>query len=58
MGSNSAINENISLTKGSAFITFDRIIKSLDGTVSGIKMVYLDSPTTYIAKKVGFWEEG
>jgi hypothetical protein len=30
--------ENISLTKGSASITFDRIIKSLDGTVSGIKM--------------------
>jgi predicted AAA+ superfamily ATPase len=29
-------NENISLTKGSASITFDRIIKSLDGTVSEI----------------------
>jgi hypothetical protein len=43
-------NDNISLTKGSASITFDRIIKSLDGTVSGIKMVYLDSPTAYIAQ--------
>jgi hypothetical protein len=43
-------NENISLTKGSASITFDRIIKSLDGTVSGIKMVYLYSPTAYIAQ--------
>jgi hypothetical protein len=43
-------NENISLTKGSASITFDRIIKSLDGTVSGIKMVYLDSPTAYVAQ--------
>jgi hypothetical protein len=43
-------NENISLTKGSASITFDRIIKSLDGTVSGIKMIYLDSWTAYIAQ--------
>jgi hypothetical protein len=32
-------NENISLTKGVASITFDRIIKSLDGAVSGIKIV-------------------
>jgi hypothetical protein len=43
-------HENISLTKGSASITFDRIIKSLDGTVSGIKMGHLDFPTTYIAQ--------
>jgi hypothetical protein len=43
-------NENISLTKGSASITFDRIIKSLDGTDSGIKMVYLDSPTAFVAQ--------
>jgi hypothetical protein len=43
-------HENISLTKGSASITFDRIIKSLGGTVSGIKMVYLDSPTAYVAQ--------
>jgi hypothetical protein len=43
-------NENISLTKGSACFTFDRIIKSLDGTVSGINMVYLDSPTAYVAE--------
>jgi hypothetical protein len=43
-------NENISLTKCSASITFDRNIKSLDGTVSGIKMVYLDFPTAYVAQ--------
>jgi hypothetical protein len=43
-------NENISLTKGSASIIFDRIIKILDGTVSGVKMVYLDSPTAYDAQ--------
>jgi hypothetical protein len=43
-------NENISLTKGSASITFDRIIKSLDGTVSRIKMIHLDSPSAYIAQ--------
>jgi hypothetical protein len=43
-------NENISLNKGSASTTFDRIIKSLDGTVSGIKIVYLDSPTAYVAQ--------
>jgi hypothetical protein len=42
--------ESISLTKGSSSITFDRIIKSLDGTISGIKMVSLDSPTAYIAQ--------
>jgi hypothetical protein len=41
-------NENISLSKGSASITFDRIIKSLYGTVSGVKMVYLDSPIAYV----------
>jgi hypothetical protein len=37
----SNMNENISLTKGSASITFDRSIKSLDGTVPGIKMIIL-----------------
>jgi hypothetical protein len=42
--------ENISLTKGSASFTFDRIIKSLDGTVSGIKMVSLASPTAYVTQ--------
>jgi hypothetical protein len=42
--------ENISLIKGSACITFDRIIKSLDGTVSGIKIVSLDSPTVYVSQ--------
>jgi hypothetical protein len=40
--------KNISLTKGSACTTFDRIIKSLDGTVSEIKMVSLDSATAYV----------
>jgi hypothetical protein len=43
-------DESISLAKGSASITFDRIIKSLDGTVSGIKMVSLDSPAAYVAQ--------
>jgi hypothetical protein len=43
-------NENISLTKVLVSITFYRIIKSLDETVSGIKMIYLDSPTTYVAQ--------
>jgi hypothetical protein len=42
--------ENIALTKGSASITFDRIIKSLDGTVSGIKMVPHDPPAAYVAQ--------
>jgi hypothetical protein len=50
MGSSSVTRMNISLTKGSASITFDRIIKSLDWTVSGIKMVYLDSPTAYVVQ--------
>jgi predicted phosphatase len=38
------------LTKGSASITFDRIIKSLDGTVSGIKIVSLEPPTAYVTQ--------
>jgi hypothetical protein len=42
--------ENISLTKGSACINFDRLIKRLDRTDSGIKMVSLDSPTAYVAQ--------
>jgi hypothetical protein len=42
--------KNISLTKASACITFDRIIKILDGTVSGIKMVSLGSPTAYASQ--------
>jgi hypothetical protein len=42
--------ENISLIKGSSSITFDRIIKSLDGTVSGIKMVSLESSSAYVAQ--------
>jgi hypothetical protein len=42
--------ESIFLTKGSSSITFDRIIKRLDGTISGIKMISLDSSTAYIAQ--------
>jgi tRNA A37 threonylcarbamoyltransferase TsaD len=42
--------ENISLTKGSSSISFDRIIKSLDVSVSGIKMVSLDIHTAYVAQ--------
>jgi hypothetical protein len=42
--------ENISLSKGSACITFDRIIKSLDGTVPGIKMVSIESPSAYVTQ--------
>jgi hypothetical protein len=38
------------LTKGSASITFDRIIKSLDGTVSGIKMVSFESSTAFVTQ--------
>jgi hypothetical protein len=44
-------SDSIFLTKGSASITFDRIIKCLNGTVSGTKMASLDSPTAYGAKK-------
>jgi hypothetical protein len=44
------VSKKISLTKGSASIIFDRIIKSWDGTVSGIKMVSHDSPTAYVAQ--------
>jgi hypothetical protein len=42
--------ESISFTKRSSSITFDSIFKSLDGTISGIKMISLDSPTAYIAQ--------
>jgi hypothetical protein len=42
--------ERISLKKGSSCITFDRIIKSLDGTISGIKMISLDSAAAYVAQ--------
>jgi hypothetical protein len=44
----SSEGDSISLTKGSSSITFDRIIKSLDGTISGIKMISLDSPTAHV----------
>jgi hypothetical protein len=44
--------ESISLTKGLSSINFDRIIKGLDGEVSGIKMVSLESPTTYVAQRL------
>jgi hypothetical protein len=44
--------DNISLTKGSAFIFFDIIIKSLDGTVSRIKMVSLESSTAFVTQNI------
>jgi hypothetical protein len=42
--------QSISLIKGFSSITFDRIIKSLDGTVSGIKMDSIESPSAYVAQ--------
>jgi hypothetical protein len=41
---------SICLTKGSASITFDRIINSLCGSISGIKMVSHQSSVAYVAK--------
>ena len=40
---------SICLTKGSSSITFDRVIKTLSGTISGIKMVPNDSSVAYAA---------
>jgi hypothetical protein len=42
--------DKIFFTKESASITFDRIIKSLDGKVSGIKIISLDFPADYVAQ--------
>jgi hypothetical protein len=41
---------SIGLAKGSASITFDRIINTLSGSISGIKMVSHQSSVTYLAK--------
>jgi hypothetical protein len=40
----------ISLKKGSVSVTFDRVIKTVNGSVSGIKMTSYDSSVAYIAK--------
>ena len=37
----------ILLSKGSSRITFDRVFKAKDGTVSGIKMMAYDNPVVY-----------
>jgi hypothetical protein len=41
---------SICLTKGSASITFDRVINTLSGTISGIKMIDNESPVAYVAQ--------
>jgi hypothetical protein len=41
---------SICLTKGSASITFDRIINTLSGSISGFKMVSHQSSVAYVAK--------
>jgi hypothetical protein len=41
---------SICLTKGSASITFDRVINALSGTISGIKMIGNESPVASIAQ--------
>jgi hypothetical protein len=40
----------ISLKKGSVSFIFDRIIKTVNGSISGIKMTTHDPPVVYIAK--------
>ena len=40
----------ICLTKGSASIAFDRVIKTLSGSISGIKMVCKESSVAYTAQ--------
>ena len=41
---------SICLTKGSASITFDRVINTLSGTISGIKMVSNESSVAHVAQ--------
>ena len=41
---------SICLTKGSASITFDRVINTLSGSISGIKMVCKESSVAYTAQ--------
>jgi GAG-pre-integrase domain len=40
----------ICLTKGSASTIFDRVINTLSGTISGIKMIDNESPVAYVAQ--------
>jgi hypothetical protein len=40
----------ISLKKGSVSVTFDRVIKTVNGSISGIKMTTLDPSVAYLAK--------
>jgi hypothetical protein len=40
----------ISLKKGSVSVTFDRVIKTLNGSISGIKMTTYGPYVSYIAK--------
>jgi hypothetical protein len=40
----------ISLKKGYVSVTFDRVIKTVNGSISGIKMTTYDPPIAYIAK--------
>jgi hypothetical protein len=40
----------ISLKKGSVSVTFDRVIKTVNGSISGIKMTTYDPSVAYISK--------
>jgi hypothetical protein len=40
----------ISLKKGSVSVTFDRVIKTVNGSISGIKMTTYDPSVAYLAK--------
>jgi hypothetical protein len=40
----------ISLKKGSVSVTFDRVIKTFNGSISGIKMTIYDPSIAYISK--------
>jgi hypothetical protein len=41
---------SINLTKESASIIFDRVINTISGTISGIKMIGNESPVAYVAQ--------
>jgi hypothetical protein len=40
----------ISLNKGSISVTFDRVIKTMNRSISGIRMITYDTSVAYIAK--------
>jgi hypothetical protein len=42
----------ISLKKGSVSVTFDRVIKTENGSISGTKMTTNDPSVTYLAKRI------